>query len=202
MNNRNDYKIGIDDGEFIREKSIPMTKSEIRALIISKLMLSKNSRVLDVGSGSGSVCVECALLCDEGSLTAIEKDSSAMELTKRNAQKFGINNISFIGGEASAALSGLQPFDRIFIGGSGGKTEEIIDKAYQKLNERGRIVITAVLLKTLYLSLKQLEKSGFDNISFIQAQVNRSKSLGGEFSIQPMNPVFIISAEKGKINEC
>ena len=44
---------GIDDEIFSRTK-VPMTKNEVRVLSISRLELTKNAVVYDVGSGTGS----------------------------------------------------------------------------------------------------------------------------------------------------
>ena len=47
-------RTGIPDGEFERS-DVPMTKSEIRAISMSRLEIGSVSVVWDVGSGSGSV---------------------------------------------------------------------------------------------------------------------------------------------------
>ena len=46
--------------------SAPMTKEEVRSVCVSKLSLARGSVVYDVGSGSGSVSVECALVASRG----------------------------------------------------------------------------------------------------------------------------------------
>ena len=49
------------DEWFIRG-DVPMTKSEVRAVSLSKLELDENSVLLDIGAGTGSVSVEAALV--------------------------------------------------------------------------------------------------------------------------------------------
>ena len=47
------------------EKTVPMTKEEVRALSLCKLGLTEDAVVYDVGSGTGSIAVECAT-CSPG----------------------------------------------------------------------------------------------------------------------------------------
>jgi len=97
---------GIPDKEFERTDEVPITKEEVRTLQISKARLRIGSLVYDVGCGSGSISVEAALQIEsEGKVFAIDKDPNAIELTKKNLEKFGINNVSIILGNAKEKIS-------------------------------------------------------------------------------------------------
>ena len=69
---RSPLPIGLPDEAFLRQlgdgeqRAVPMTKSEVRALSIAKLGLTRDAVLWDVGAGTGSVSVEAALLCPEG----------------------------------------------------------------------------------------------------------------------------------------
>ena len=83
---------GVSDEEFIRDK-VPMTKEEIREVSICALGLTENAVVYDVGSGTGSVAVECALLSDTIRVLAIERLPEAVSLIRRNKEKFRLSNM-------------------------------------------------------------------------------------------------------------
>ncbi|WP_238472934.1 hypothetical protein [Desulforamulus profundi] len=51
---------GIPDHLFKRVSGIPMTKQEIRMIVLGKLRLFPGAVIYDVGAGTGSVTVECA----------------------------------------------------------------------------------------------------------------------------------------------
>ena len=79
----------LDDGDFMREK-VPMTKQEIRALILKKLDLRKNDVVYDIGGGTGSVSVAVALSSPFIKVFSIETKEKAHELIFKQAIAQGI----------------------------------------------------------------------------------------------------------------
>jgi len=189
---------GMPDHLFERGE-VPMTKQEIRCLTLSRLRLKKGQTVLDVGAGSGGLSVECALLIPEGRVFAVERDPEAVKVIRANLEKFGVQNVTVLGGAASEVLegTGLPPqFDRVIIGGSGGELQAIIKRSRELLVSSGVIVINCILLETLYESLQRLEEEGFSEISYIQAAISRSRRRGGKTALQPLNPVFVISATR------
>ena len=107
------------DEAFIRG-AIPMTKSEVRAVSVSRLELKPEDILYDVGAGTGSVSVEAALLIPRGRVYAFEQKEEGCSLIQANAQRHGVKNITVVQGKAPDTWEGLPAPDCIFIGGSGG----------------------------------------------------------------------------------
>ena len=188
---------GIPDKEFERTDEVPITKEEVRTLQISKARLRTGSLVYDVGCGSGSISVEAALQIEsEGKIFAIDKDPNAIELTKKNLEKFGINNVSVILGNAKEKISELPQADAIFIGGTGGDTKDIVELCQDKLKSGGRIVIGIILIETLYSVLKAIEKMKFSDVDITQVTISKSRKTTTGTMMLARNPVTVISATK------
>ena len=71
-----------------------MTKEEVRAISIDKLDLHKAKRMLDVGSGTGSVTIQAAVSFPNLEVVAIEQNEEAVALTQENIDYFGCQNYS------------------------------------------------------------------------------------------------------------
>lgn len=180
---------GIDDKEFIRS-DVPMTKSEIRGTVISKLNIGQNDVCWDIGCGTGSVSVEMALQCFDGRVYAIDKNDNAVSLTEKNAYKFGCDNIKVISGNAPEDLSDFPAPDKVFVGGSSGKISEILSIVYEK-NSKAEVVVTAVSLETLNEAVNAFLHFGIYDPEIVQIAVTRTKKLGKHTMLSAENPIFI-----------
>ena len=188
---------GIPDEEFERTESVPITKEEIRAIQISKARLSSGQTVLDIGCGSGSITVEAGLQVEsDGKVIGVDLDPNAIELTNRNLKKFGVDNATLILGNAKEKISDLPEADAIFIGGTGGDTQEIVQLCEDKLKSGGRIVIGVILIETLYAVLQTIEKLKFDSIDITQITIGKSRKTSTGTMMLARNPVTVISATK------
>jgi cobalt-precorrin-6B (C15)-methyltransferase len=127
---------------------------------------------------------------------AIDYDSNAIELTKKNIEKFGVSNVSVIFGNAKEKILELEIADVIFIGGTGGDTKEIVELCQDKLKSGGRIVIGIILIETLYSVLEILDKLQFDSVDITQVTISKSKKTTKGTMMLARNPVTIISATK------
>ena len=188
---------GIPDEEFERTESVPITKEEIRAIQISKARLVPGQTILDIGCGSGSITVEAGLQVEsDGKIIGVDLDPNAIELTNRNLKKFGIDNTTLIRGNAKEKISELPEADAIFIGGTGGDTQEIVQLCENKLKSGGRIVIGVILIETLYAVLQTIEKLKFDSIDITQITIGKSRKTSTGTMMLARNPVTVISATK------
>lgn len=185
---------GIPDEKFIRG-SVPMTKSEVRSTIISKLNISRNDVCWDIGCGTGSVSVEMAMQCFDGKVYSVDKNEEAVGLTLENALKFGCDNIEIILGSAPNVLSVLPAPDRVFIGGSQGRIDAIFDIVFGK-NPCAQIVVTAVSIETLNGAVSAFEKHGITCPDIVQLAVTRTKRVGEHTMLSAENPVFIIKGAR------
>ena len=188
---------GIPDEFFERAEKVPITKEEVRTIQLSKARLTAGQTVYDIGCGSGSISIEAALQVENtGKVIAIDYDSNAVELTKKNIEKFGVSNISVIFGNAKEKILELEKADAIFIGGTGGDTKEIVELSQNKLKSGGRIVIAIILIETLYSVLQILDKLEFDSVDITQVTISKSKKTTKGTMMLARNPVTIISATK------
>ena len=187
---------GIPDDAFERSENVPITKEEVRVIQISKARLCPGYTVYDIGCGSGSISIEAAIQVESGRVIAIDYDTNAIELTKKNIEKFGFTNISVIFGNAKEKISELDLADAIFVGGTGGDTEEIVNLCQDKLKSGGRIVIGIILIETLYSVLQVLEKLQFDSVDITQVTISKSRKTSKGTMMLARNPVTIISATK------
>ena len=188
---------GIPDELFERTEKVPITKEEVRVIQISKARLRPGQLVYDVGCGSGSISVEAAIQVESsGKVLAIDYDENAIELTKKNVEKFGLSNVSLIHGNAKERISELEAADAIFIGGTGKDTAEIVELCQDKLKAGGRIVIGTILIETLYTILQLLDKLQFDSVDITQVTISKSRKTSTGTMMLARNPVTIISATK------
>lgn len=187
---------GLDDDLFLRGK-VPMTKSEVRSISLSKLRLHKDAVVWDVGAGTGSVSIEAARLAKDGVVYAIEKKDEAIDLLEQNKRKFGTDNLEIIKGLAPEALEGLPTPTHAFIGGSSGNLKEILEVLLEQ-NPGVRVVINAIALETVAEAMQCLKSMAFTDVDIAQVSVAKGKKLGSYEMMMGQNPVYIFSCTGGE----
>ena len=165
---------GMADSCFLRGKA-PMTSAEIRALSLCKLGLTGQAVVWDIGAGTGSVSVEAARTCPEGTVWSVEYKKDALELLYKNRAGFCLSNMEIIEGRAPEILKGA-----------------VIEQALAK-NPRARFVADCITAETLMALQEAIKRLPVCNVQAVQVSVQRMEELGRYHYLKAQNPVFIIS---------
>jgi cobalt-precorrin-6B (C15)-methyltransferase len=193
---------GIPDELFDRTEDVPITKEDIRAIAISKLRLKEGHSAIDVGCGSGSITVEICLQTAAtsgggagGTVYAIDFDNNAVELTKKNLQKFGAK-AEVILGKAQDVLQSLPQVDAVMVGGTWGDTRQVIELAAGRLKKGGRIVIDTILIETMYQALTAINDLKLSEVDITQVTIAKARKVTTGTMMLARNPVMIISATR------
>jgi len=173
---------GLDDDLFRHDGT--MTKREVRAATLAKLMPMRGALLWDVGTGCGSVAVEWMRAARYARAIGIEPRADRRTMAAENALALGVPKLELIEGVAPDALAGLPPPDAIFIGG--GLSRETYDACWQALRPLGRLVVNAVTLESEALMLALAAEHGGE---LVKLQVQRAEPVGGLTGWRPLMPV-------------
>ena len=198
---------GIGDDHFERADAVPLTKRDVRALSLCRLAIKEDSIIYDIGAGSGSMSIEAGLACPEGKVIAVELNQEAIDTIERNRYQFKVDNIRVIRGKApecfeefemqkpgerkNVADEGLLPIpDRVFIGGSKGNLQKIIDWAV-KVNPDVVIVINTVTLESVSEVLEVERRLTDYNFEMVEIQSTGLERRGSYHMHRAENPITI-----------
>ncbi len=185
----------MQDKLFIRGK-VPMTKEEVRTIVLSKLDLQDDDVMMDIGAGTGSVSIEAALRLPKGKVIAIECKEEAVELIHQNKEKFKTENLTIHQGKAPDYMDNLHEVNKYFIGGSGGNLEDILSLINQTAQKDSIIVVTAIVLDTMYKSYRFFKDNNIE-FELIQVAVNKIDPSRRIAMLEAQNPIFILTAKMG-----
>lgn len=187
--------LGIPDALFSHKGGL-ITKDDVRIFTLAKLNLPKRGVFWDIGSGSGSIAIEAALLAPELTICAVEKYDKRIRDVKKNMRKFHTGNtIVPILGEAPQILKILPKPHRIFIGGTEGQLLSILRYCQNSLHPSGKIVINAATLETVNAAVSFFDKIGWlSTVTLLN--ISKIKKIGDQRRFHPLNPIFIIEGSK------
>jgi precorrin-6Y C5,15-methyltransferase (decarboxylating) len=180
---------GLSEDQF-EHRSGMITKSPIRAFVLSQLGPGQGDLIWDVGAGSGSVAIECARL---GAATiAVERDPESCARIRRNAERHDVY-VQLIEDEAPEVLRDLPEPDAVFVGGTGGDFEEIVKLA--AVRARRSVVLALVTLERVVPAAQILENCGLE-VETTFLQTSRMKSVGRLHRLAAESNVFIVSGSR------
>ena len=186
---------GLPDEAFLRAGGVvPMTKSEVRAIALSKLRLTARAVCYDIGAGTGSVAIEMALQAKCGHVYAVERRDDAVELLKKNQAAFHVENLTVVSGTAPEACRDLPAPTHAFIGGSAGNLRDILSILLAK-NPHVRIVATAISLESVAELTACIKDFAFTETEVVSVQIARGKKAGPYHLMAGQNPVYIFTMQ-------
>lgn len=138
---------GIPDEAFehLDGRARMITKAPIRLLTLQALELQRRTVLWDIGFCTGSVSIEARLQFPHLQVVAFEVRPEGERLMRENSRRFGVPGITaLIGDFLQASLTELPRPDAVFIGGHGGRLNDIVQRVRQVLLPGGCIVFNSV----------------------------------------------------------
>ncbi len=176
-----------------------MTKMEVRNTVMSYLELHQAQTVLDLGAGTGSVSVAIARCFPHIHVTAIEKNPSSCELIRTNAQNHAVK-IDVICGQAPLPDRRFQPFDRVYVGGSGGDIPMLMHWLEKTCLKKGTILVFSLITLENVSALFQFMKGNsrkYTDMEGSHIQASRLEPLGDYHYFKPLNGAYVIKCVYG-----
>ncbi|WP_436971246.1 precorrin-6y C5,15-methyltransferase (decarboxylating) subunit CbiE [Micromonospora chersina] len=162
-----------------------ITKAEVRALAVARLRPRLGRLVWDVGAGSGSVGIECALL--GAAVLAVERDPDAP--IRANAARHGVD-VRVVTGAAPGALAGLPDPDAVFVGGGG---PDVLAAVADR--RPPRVVVTLAALDRVAPAVHLLRAAGYAVDGCQLAAARLADLPGGSLRLAATNPVVLLTGE-------
>lgn len=187
---------GLPDEAFLRTEAVPMTKSEVRAICLSKMALKEESLAWDIGAGTGSVTVEMAWNAWRGRVYAIERKKEAVDILRANCRNFHVDNVTIVSGTAPEDCRDLPAPTHAFIGGSSGNMKEILALLLEK-NPDVRFVATAVSLESVGELIQCSRLFSFRKVETVSITAARGRKAGPYTLMSGQNPIYIFTMQGG-----
>ena len=187
---------GLPDAAFADAPGFSPTPLELRVMLLAHLRPRPDSLVWDVGGGTGALALEIARLMPAGQVHTLERDPEAIELLKRNGQRFGATNLHIHAGDAPEGLSQLPPHpDRVLLE-VGRPLRQVLDLVWAALVPEGRLVISTASLEGLVDATDTLGRLEARDLQVVQATVHRMQRRGSQVRLAAAEPLFLIAAER------
>ena len=175
---------GLPDDAFEHDGLI--TKREVRAATLARLMPLPGQTLWDVGAGSGAVAIEWLRAEPSAKAFAVERDPKRAAVIARNAANLGVPELKIVEGEAPGILSGIETVpDAVFVGG-GVSVPGLLEACWDALSPDGRLVANGVTLEAEQRLLFFQNEFGGD---LTRMAVSRAAPVGPVGRLQTFQPL-------------
>ncbi|MBR5248701.1 MAG: precorrin-6B methylase [Lachnospiraceae bacterium] len=190
-NARNTAKIGLSN-EMFQRGSIQYVGSEIRAIILNKMMVAPTDEICVI-SGE-SIAIEAALMAPEGSVIAVEYSRHDRATLEDNMAHFDLHNIKIIDHVDAESMKGCPVPSLVFLVASASTEQELT--YLTALNPDINVVIYTLDFKVAAGMTDTLQTLGFADIETIQVAISK---LGSKNNFKQEPAPWIITA-RSRVN--
>jgi precorrin-6Y C5,15-methyltransferase (decarboxylating) len=190
------WATGIPDAEFEQRKPDKglITKRDVRILTVGRMNIKRDSVVWDIGTCTGSIAIEAAKIARDGAVFAVEKNEPDLDNARANFKKFR-TDVTLVHAKAPDGLDTFADPDCVFMGGTAGNMDKLIETCAGRLKSGGTIVLNAVTIENMSKAHQLLKEADFD-VDIALAQVSLSKPILNMTRFEAQNPVYIICATR------
>lgn len=180
-------RFGLPESEFewLDGRSKMITKMPVRLTTLAAAELERAKTFWDIGFCTGSVSIEARLRFPHLQVVAFEIRPEGERLMRENARRFGALGIETVIGDFLAVpLDNIPAPDAVFIGGYGGRLEEMVSRVARLLPPGGRLVFNSV--------------SGASETRFVNASRQAGLAEAGRhrIAVGDHNPITVIKVIK------
>jgi precorrin-6Y C5,15-methyltransferase (decarboxylating) len=181
---------GLPDDAFEADGMI--TKRDVRAATLARLVPLQGQRLWDIGAGSGAVAIEWLRAADGAQAIAVEHEAARCATIARNAESLGTPELTVLHAHAPDCLRDLPAPDAVFIGG-GVSEPAMLEACWRALLPGGRLVANVVTVEGEQRLLAWHAQHGGE---LLRIDLARLDSLGSYRAWRPSLPVTQLSAHK------
>ncbi|ROV56705.1 protein-L-isoaspartate O-methyltransferase family protein [Neisseria chenwenguii] len=129
--------VAYSDTELPLPNGAKMLEPKIVARLIQGLKLTREDKVLEIGTGSGYATAVLAKLA--GEVVSDDIDDAQQNRAKAVLAALNLTNIRFVQNDGLTETAEGAPFDAIYVGGAVGEVPEVLKN---QLKDGGRMVVT------------------------------------------------------------
>jgi precorrin-6Y C5,15-methyltransferase (decarboxylating) len=181
---------GLPDDAYAHDGQL--TKRDVRAVTLSRLVPLPGQLLWDVGAGAGSIGIEWMRVHPSCRAVAVESDPVRAGRIGTNAARLGVPDLRVVPGRAPDVLAGLPRPDAVFVGG-GATTPLLLDVCWEALPPGGRLVVNAVTVQSEAVLAEWHARCGG---SLTRLSVATAEPVGGFTGWKPAMPVTIWSTTR------
>lgn len=161
-----------------------LTKRDLRASALARLMPRPGELLWDVGAGAGSIAIEWLRSDPSCRAVAIERNLDRVKRIRGNAEALGVPGLEVLHAQAPTVLTSLAQPDAVFVGG--GVVAETLEQSWAALRPGGRLVVHAVTQETEMIIVDSWRRCGGE---LTRHSVEHLEPIGRYHGWRPARPV-------------